>query len=84
MTPPVDGPWTWAEKAAEVLRCARKKMSPEDQVILDELFARENAGRWNEMIATNRAVWDRYRTAFDLAVREVPAPYPMTVFDRGW
>jgi hypothetical protein len=57
-------------------------MSADDDVFLKELFAPENACPSSELIRTHQAIWERWKEAFDQAVREVPPPYVMSVYDR--
>jgi hypothetical protein len=56
-------------------------MSPADQAFLRELEAPENRFRQAELLDRNSAFWTRFTDAFEWAVREVPAPYVMSVSD---
>ena len=53
-------------------------------IVVKELLARENAHRLRELIARHPAVWVRWQEAFDWAAREMPTPFPLTVYDRSW
>jgi hypothetical protein len=77
----VDGPASWPAKEAAVKEYAMQRVSPADQVFLRELFASGNMTLQQEMIAKDPAVWGRFTEAFEWAVREVPAPYVMSVSD---
>jgi hypothetical protein len=72
---------SWPARAAAVKRCAIGRMSPADQAFLRELEAPENRFRQAELLDRNSAFWTRFTDAFEWAVREVPAPYVMSVSD---
>jgi hypothetical protein len=75
-----DGVASWPARAAAVKKCAIGRMSPADQAFLQQI-ATETLCRRKELIDKNPAVWARWIEAFEWAVREVPAPYVMSVSD---
>jgi hypothetical protein len=76
-----DGPASWPAKANAVKEYAMGRMSPADRAFMNELFATGNMARQHELIGTDPTVWARWTEAFEMAVREVPAPYVMSVSD---
>jgi len=72
---------SWPARAGAVKQCAIGRMSPADQAFLRELEAPENRFRQAELLDRNSAFWTRFTDAFEWAVREVPAPYVMSVSD---
>ena len=72
---------SWPARADAVKQCAIGRMSPADQAFLRELDAPENRFRQEELLDRNSAFWTRFTDAFEWAVREVPAPYVMSVSD---
>jgi len=71
----------WPARAAAVKQYAVGRMSPADRAFLQELDAPENRFRQKELLDRNPAFWARFTDAFEWAVREVPAPYVMSVSD---
>lgn len=70
---------SWPARAAAVKQCAIGKMSVLDRALLEQMES--NSLSRQELIDRNPAVWARWNEAFEWAVREVPAPYVMSISD---
>jgi hypothetical protein len=73
--PTADGPWNWPAKAAEVRRRAFAALSAEERAWLPNVYDNGDRG------AREGEVWDRFVSAFNRAVEEVPAPHLMCTAD---
>ena len=76
----LDGPWHWSERAEAVRTRTLEAMSAEEQALLAESFNQRSI-RFDEFQSLYPDVWRRYNEAFDRAVREVPAPFLMSIAD---
>jgi hypothetical protein len=72
---------SWPARSAAVKQTAIGRMSPTDQAFLRELDAPDNRYRQEGLLDRNSAFWTRFTDAFEWAVRDVPAPYVMSVSD---
>lgn len=70
-----DGPWNWPAKAAEVKRRAFAALTAEESAWLKDAYEKYDRN------AREGEIWDRFVSAFNRAVAEVPAPYVMSIAD---
>jgi hypothetical protein len=76
-----NGVASWPARADAVKRYAIGRLSPADQAYLRELDTSRSDLLQKEFLNQNSPFWTRLTEAFDWAVREVPAPFVMSVAD---